>query len=236
MTADPMRLADGSSSALVRELLGHGKGDAAGELVREGAQRAAEQALTGALVGGGTTTLVSSSLAKWLGSILLIGAAGTGLAVSLAPPGPAEPLPKARAVPEVPGPQATQAPPDEREPESVSFDDLPLAPAAPSGRAPGADARPSGDRLEREIGILDRARQALGAGNTALALAELDEHAAELEILGPEAESLRIEALFASGRTSEAVARANRFLASHGKSPLAARVLSLKNTHEKAQE
>jgi hypothetical protein len=234
MTADPMRLTDGSSSALVRELLGHGKSDAASELVREGAQRAAEQALAGALAGGGTTALFSSSLAKWLGSILLVGVAGAGVAASVAPADPKEPLPVARAVPAAP--QIEKAAPGAREPASVSFDDLPLAPAAPSGRALGGDARPRADRLEREIGILDRARQALGAGNTSLALAELDEHAAELEILGPEAETLRIEALFAGGQTSEAVARANRFLASHGKSPLAGRVLSLKNTHEKAQE
>ncbi len=238
MTADPMRLADGSSSALARELLGQAKGDAAGELLRASAQRAAEQALTGALAGGGTTTLVSSSLAKWLGSLLLVGAAGVGVVTALAPGESAEPVTAPRAVPAAaPAPAKRVTPSEAREPESVSVDDLPLAPAASSDRAVGRGARPSAsaDRLEREIAVLDRARQALGAGNTELALAELDEHATELEILRPEAESLRIEALYASGRQSEADARANRFLASHGKSPLAARVLSLKNTHEKAK-
>ncbi|HEX6763838.1 MAG TPA: hypothetical protein VF103_00135 [Polyangiaceae bacterium] len=236
MTADPARLLGASSSPLARELLGHGKNDAASELVRAAAQRAAEQALTGTLVSGGTTALSSSVLAKWLGAVLVIGAAGTGVALSVANDPPDSPLAVPRAVPSLPELEPRRVPPNAREPESVSFDDLPLAPASSSAQAPGRDSRPSPDRLEREIRILDRGRQALAAGNPALALRELDEHAAELEVLGPEAESLRIEALYASRRDSEATARAHRFLASHGQSPLAARVLSLKNAHEKAHE
>jgi len=233
MSADPVRLSDGSSSALARELLDHGKNDASGELVREVAQRAAEQALTGAVVSGGTTALSSSALAKWFGAVLVVGAAGA--AASVAPRDAAAPVAVPLSVPAAPAPGARETP-KVREPESVAFEELPLAPAASSGRALGSVSRPSPDRLEREIRILDRGRQALSAGNPALALLELDGHAAELEILRPEAESLRIEALYASGRQSEAVAHAQRFLASHGKSPLAARVLALKNAHAKAEE
>ncbi|HEX6764398.1 MAG TPA: hypothetical protein VF103_02950, partial [Polyangiaceae bacterium] len=90
---------------------------------------------------------------------------------------------------------------------------------------------PAPDGLEREIRILDRVGQAITSDNPELALRELDEHAGDFRILAPEAQSRRIEALYASGRREEGDAFANRFLSTYGKSPLAARVRALRDAH-----
>jgi hypothetical protein len=227
MSLDPARLGDSSTSELARELLSLGREDAAGELVRQGARRAAEQALASALAGQAGATAWSLSLAKWFGIGVGVGLVSVGIVAAVAPSPTAE-----RAARPRPIPTAIVQREVHEAPAVVSIDELPLAPpvSMPTGRA-ARSQRPPPDGLEREIAILDRARKAVADGTPSLALRELDEHSADFRVLAPEAQSLRIEALYASGRRNEADAFANRFLTSFPQSPLSARVRALKEAH-----
>ena len=80
-----------------------------------------------------------------------------------------------------------------------------------------------------EVTVLDRAREALRAGDSAGAMRALDEHGKRFAdgTLGEEAELLRIEALLERGERRAAAAEARRFLAAHPQSSHRARVRSL---------
>jgi hypothetical protein len=128
------------------------------------------------------------------------------------PPAPKAPQSEVRSLKsEVPAPQAPVV------------DDPPPAAAAPPAAAP-LDAR----RLAAEVALLDKARAAL-ASDPAAALEALDEHARSFPdgALLAEADLVRIEALLATGRRSDATALANSFLSRYPRSPLAKRVRSL---------
>jgi hypothetical protein len=88
------------------------------------------------------------------------------------------------------------------------------APAAPSSTAPtgGSDVD-----LAAERSLVDRARTALGRGQSADALAALDTHAARYPHgrLSEEREALAVDALARSGRMDLALARAARFRTSY---------------------
>ncbi len=80
--------------------------------------------------------------------------------------------------------------------------------------------------LRAEIALVDAARSAVasGAGERALALLGRYDTSYPRGTFRPEAAALRIEALAHLGRTVQARALAQRFIAAHGDSPLADRV------------
>lgn len=100
--------------------------------------------------------------------------------------------------------------------------------APPSAPAAPAVSTASTDAIDRELGLIREAQLALQSGNGARALVLLDEHARRFPAgsLGEEREAARVFALCSLGRTSEARAAADRFLAAFPRSPQAARVRS----------
>lgn len=106
-----------------------------------------------------------------------------------------------------------------------SSDELRSPPPPPSAGPKRLAPAPSGSvGLERELELLDDARNALGAGNAARALALLDRHQAlRGNSLNAEATLLRIQALASAGRGDAAEALARRFIASSPNSLLADR-------------
>jgi len=90
--------------------------------------------------------------------------------------------------------------------------------------------RPSAEApsLDDETALLARANAELVAGHPDRALAAYDEHNTQFKggVLGEEERAGRILALCAAGRTAEARAEAQRFLAESPRSPMAARVES----------
>ncbi|HTN87691.1 MAG TPA: outer membrane protein assembly factor BamD, partial [Sorangium sp.] len=98
--------------------------------------------------------------------------------------------------------------------------------AAPRARsAPVAPA----DALREQVAIIDRARDALGAGDAAGCLSELDAYDMRFprSAMGEEATVLRIEALIRLGDLARAADLGQRFLASRPTSPHAAGVRAL---------
>jgi len=110
-------------------------------------------------------------------------------------------------------PTAERAPPLAPTVESASATSSP--PVAPAS-APSPSPATSASLLSRERAILDAARSALSAGESARALSLLDDHARRFAHpqLGEEREALGIQALVTSGRYDDARARAARFRAS----------------------
>jgi hypothetical protein len=105
--------------------------------------------------------------------------------------------------------------------------------AGPAEAAPpAAHRRPAGSKaadLGEQIALIDGARTALRAGEGDRALESLRRYHDKYPAgsFHPEAAALRIEALAKLGRTSEARALADRFIAEHRGSPLADRVARL---------
>ena len=92
-------------------------------------------------------------------------------------------------------------------------------PVAPEPRAPAL-------ALGQQVAALDRAREALAAGNAAGALRQLDEYDREFPrgVLAQEATAVRIDALAQQGNLDAAARLAERFLAANPRSPNAARL------------
>jgi hypothetical protein len=134
------------------------------------------------------------------------------------PPAPAEsprpPPPLAIEASPVPAPGVDAAP----EPANLESDSSP--PSRP--RRPDPPRVPS---LEAELALLDRARAELARGEPATALSSLDDYDAALKgtRLALEARLLRIQALAAHGKRTEAAKLAREFIARHPDSPLAER-------------
>lgn len=240
MTAPRTRIAEGATE-FERELLR--------SWPREQPSSAARQA-TLALMGGVAPTGVAVGLkaatgsmapkaatlgAALLGKWAIVGASVVALATAAtavysfrpsstntpvtvtAAPSVAAPLPVATSLPQLP-PSATaevpSAPPL-----------LPAAAKAPAA-APPALEPPRTLGLGQEVAALDRARDALAAGNVAGALRQVDEYESQFPrgALAQEATALRIEALLQQGNRDAAARLADRFLASNPKSPHAARI------------
>ncbi|APR82269.1 putative secreted protein [Minicystis rosea] len=91
-----------------------------------------------------------------------------------------------------------------------------------------AAAEPADRGLEAETDLLRRAQAELRAGRPGSALQALDEHDADFKggVLHEERRAERILALCAMGRTDDARAEAQRFLAAFPRSPMAERVRS----------
>ena len=104
----------------------------------------------------------------------------------------------------------------------------------PSTRVPAPRPAPKAlaASLEQELEMLDLVRQALLGGDTKTALLRLTRYdqTATRRHLGAEATLLRIQALAASGRASEASVLASEFVARHPNSPLVDRAKSFVHT------
>jgi hypothetical protein len=111
----------------------------------------------------------------------------------------------------------------------------PLAPPAPAATVERRVAAPAHHHaapsatpadLRAEIALVDAARSAVagGAGERALVLLGRYDRSYPRGTFRPEAAALRIEALARLGRTTQARALAQRFIAAHADSPLADRV------------
>ncbi len=125
--------------------------------------------------------------------------------------------------PVAPTPIAAQAP----APAARDFERVVERPSSIPARAHHhalAAATPS--ELRAEIALVDAARSAVGNGADDRALVLLNRYDSSYRAgtFRPEATALRIEALDHLGRTAQARALAQRFLAAHPESPLADRV------------
>ncbi len=209
--------------------------------------------LTGLGVGGalGATLLASTMNAGgWFGNLsralllrsamaATVGAAAVIGYVQLTPSAPAPHEPPAEvARPALVAPKAVVAAPPVEVPEQPAPE---VASPAPEVASPApvpvsnnvqrssrsAEAPKPG--LSDELGSLDRARQALVAGDAGRSLRLLDDYHRRFPRpkLGTEAAVLRIEALAASGQRARASELGAKFLARHGKGPYGARVRSL---------
>ncbi|XXT20979.1 hypothetical protein WME94_05340 [Sorangium sp. So ce429] len=199
------------------------------------------------------------AIAKWsLGTAIGVGLLGAGVALLRppAPPSAAAPSsapPAALAPPTAGEPPAASAPPVAPAPiapapaPSGPVTGAPLPPQASvlPGTAPAAAASPPrstsaaprarsapvapADALREQVAIIDRARDALGAGDAAGCLSELDAYDRRFprSAMGEEATVLRIEALIRLGDRARAADLGQRFLASRPTSPHAAGVRAL---------
>jgi hypothetical protein len=135
-------------------------------------------------------------------------------AQSAEPPSPAPPPPAIPAVSETPSRAVASAPKHESEPAPAQTTTAGVAPApAPSSPA---------STLSAEIAALDRAKRALGGGDTAEAIRQIDAYRAAFHggILAAEASALRVQALARAGRRDDARAELARLRAGHPESPL----------------
>jgi hypothetical protein len=159
------------------------------------------------------------------------------------PPGAVAPDLEPPTVPVAPPPlarfesassQPPKAPPAvaaSADPKAVTASERPTATLAfapvPSG-APSARSAIADD-FAAQLALVDRARRAVAAGDSALALDLLDllerEHGARR--FGPEATAIRIEALVRGGNRPLAETLADQFIARHPSHPLVPRVRSL---------
>jgi hypothetical protein len=151
----------------------------------------------------------------------LVGADDGNRAPELPPAAPIETASSSPSPVEAAGPHPDPAPTLEahREPPRAK----PPAQAPPA--EPSASAAPAPPPATDEVSAVLAARIALREGQTARALALLDEHDRLFPrgAYGSEVELLRIEALSISGAKAEARTRAQRFLALHPDSPYARR-------------
>lgn len=122
--------------------------------------------------------------------------------------------------------KATSAPSPAAEAPTLSVDSLPLAPPEPNRAAAAAPSAMSADSLREEILQIDKVRAAIRRGAPAQALDELDTYRARFPrgVLQQESLVLRVQALQAAGRTAEATALGQSFLARHPKSPHAEKI------------
>ncbi|WP_438008172.1 hypothetical protein WME89_05330 [Sorangium sp. So ce321] len=199
------------------------------------------------------------AIAKWsLGTAIGVGLLGAGVALLRppAPPSAAAPSgepPAALAPPTAGEPPAASTPPVAPAPIApaptpsgpVTSAPLPPQTSALPGPAPATVASPPrstsaaprarsatvapADALREQVAIIDRARDALGAGDAAGCLSELDAYDRRFprSAMGEEATVLRIEALIRLGDRARAADLGQRFLASRPTSPHAAGVRAL---------
>jgi hypothetical protein len=191
-------------------------------------------AATGATVGRSAL-----GAAKWLKIAGAIGAAGVvTVGAVLAIRGVRhEPHPASPPIQPVHPVATAVAPPPEPEPATTTREPAPAQTAPATRHAAAAPARASASssasegssmaiELQRVLAI--RSRMLAKDPNGALAGAKAYERDYPHGSFVPEAEAMAIEALDDSGRTDEAKARADRFLARYGSSPQAARIRALR--------
>lgn len=173
----------------------------------------------------------SGSLAAWVtGGVAVLGVAG---ALLVGRTDADEPRVKPALTAASAAPPTAMSPPA-AVPQTISEPPRELAPATPQrgNRAAAPDRRsvePAPADLAGQIALLDAARDAVaaGAGARALELVRQYQTTYPAGSFGPEAAAIRIEALLKLGRSAEAKALAERFVARHRSSPLAERVARL---------
>lgn len=246
------RLLDDDASGLARELLESAADDApprgshprvvlaalaggATAVTAAGAAHAATaagSAAGGASVGAGAAAtkgagVTALAVAKWLGIGMLAGVAtGGALVVTTRPSAPVEHV----AVAAPPAAPAKAPAPARVARGLAAAPPEPEAAPAPSAVAPPAASHAADPPdVAAETAVLDHAREALASGDASGALAALADHSRRFKsgVLGPEADVLRIEALVAQGKQSDAAASARVFLAAHADSPHAPHVRAL---------
>ncbi|XXY45867.1 hypothetical protein WME91_38275 [Sorangium sp. So ce269] len=188
------------------------------------------------------------AIAKWsLGTAIGVGLLGAGVAL-LRPPAPPAAAAPSGAPPAALAPPAAGEPPAPVAPAPAPSGPVtspPLQTSALPGPAPATVASPPrstsaaprarsapvapADALREQVAIIDRARDALGAGDAAGCLSELDAYDRRFprSAMGEEATVLRIEALIRLGDRARAADLGQRFLASRPTSPHAAGVRAL---------
>lgn len=127
--------------------------------------------------------------------------------------------------------------PSDALPSDAMSSDAAIAPLAQPASAPERGAlvrRPpakkrTADTLLEEVERLEATRRAIDAGHLSDAALLLERRGAG-DVLGPEAQVLAIELAVRRGRHADARVAAERFLAAHPTSPLAARVQRLTTT------
>lgn len=238
------RLRDETSSDFVQSLLDSAAADVPSPQAEERALRAAERELVlpkawpRGWVAGGTIVGIGALL-------LLLGQAyppaKTNVPAVPAPPSavPTTATPAIEATP----PDPTVAPTITAPPPSVS--PSAASPASASARPtmaittatvappPSASTVAGPMGLKDELALIDEARTDLAQGNAPAALATLGRYDTRFPqgLLREEATAVRIEALFAAGRTNEARTASEAFLREHPASTHAQHVRSLLDSH-----
>lgn len=166
-----------------------------------------------------------TSVRRWRGSGLRLGlavaAAALAISVVILLRAPTQPVqisaeaPASRASKQSVPERNTAAPIQAPAPPSA------VPSIAPPPRVKRAPARTPAT-LEQELGVMQRARAALGRGDASAALDALDRFGRNpgWRQLAVEASLLRIEALARAGRAEEAKALARRFVEQHPNNPL----------------
>jgi hypothetical protein len=225
----PLRRASGASE-LERRLLGA----AAGERPNADMQRRMRAAL-GLSAGGvvtaaaATATATTAATAKaGAGTGIATGASGwlsTGIVAAVVAGGVVATVVSVRAPNHDAKPAiARPAAPAEESPAPVVR--APRKVSAPAASRRHVTPAPAASDLRGEIALVDAARTAIRASVPERALSLLDHYRKSYPhgAFAPEASVLRIEALDAAGRTTEARTLARAFLTKHPDSPLADRV------------
>ncbi len=244
------RLRDDSSSDFVKSLLDSASMDAPAPGAEDRALQAAEREVVlpkswpkGWVIGG--TVVGIGALLLLLGQAYQSGKPVTPAAAPSAPPAvdssPFAPPPASAPAASVSAP-ATSTPVAPLAPSASAASPASAtvhapatavavvsAPPAPSASA--ADAPPLG--LRDELALIDAARTSLASGAASSALETLARYDARYPQgqLREEATAVRVEALFAAGRTAEARTVGERFLAEHPSSTHAQHVRSLLDAH-----
>ena len=143
---------------------------------------------------------------------------------------PHEPMSSAREV----APAGGEIAPDASSATTPAKPEQTAAPATDTAPPARVRAAAGGDdaALRAEVALLDRARQALHAGEAPLALRLLDQHSRRFArgMLEPEATALRIEALVQIGSYEQAGAMSQRFVSAYPSHPLREHVAKLTAT------
>lgn len=233
---EPRRLRDECESPLERALLDAGISyrSSAGSRERTLAALglAGSAALSAAAVGTASSTAFAKvGWAKVLTLVSAVGAVGAVPVAYLAWQSPSEPVNapavvSSPSVPAKPRPEQTVR----REEHSAVAASETAAPAQPTPTVRALRAEPKASvasaDLKAELGAIEKARSALGAGDATGALSQLDAYARSYPRgrLALEAEVLRIDALARSGQREAAKKRAELFVRRYPNSVLNARV------------
>jgi hypothetical protein len=239
----PAAAAAGTVAATVSGKAGAGAGIAAGTAAGGGAA-------SGGLVAGASLAAGKLVLAVAITGASVTAGVGAYRASQSTPAAPqslatkiaarsavSEPVPARAPGAVAPSPSATprSAPAElEPQPERSSSDRAPgetvasVRAAGPERHEPGPAARalPNRDSVRDEAALLAAARAAITNGDAPLALERLDEHTVRFPsgVLLEERRVLRVLALCASGRASEARSAAAAFMADSPRSPLVSSV------------
>ncbi|WP_438038074.1 hypothetical protein [Sorangium sp. So ce128] len=154
-------------------------------------------------------------------------ASAAPVAPAPAPSGPVTQTPLQASAP----PLQASAPPLQASARPLQAPAAATSPPRPKSAAPRAGSAPGApiDALGEQVAMIDRARDALAAGDAAGCLAALDAHDSKFprSAMGEEATVLRIEALIRLGDRARAAELGQRFLASRPTSAHASGVRAL---------